>query len=368
MLPLNDFYLLCTFLSSLLMAILGVFLLTGSFSVFDRELKSYFVARRILAVAYIILAIPGFWEVCSGGFSDFTSVKPVFTVLIAFFQAPLFTFALIVLLQPLSLASGLFVRYIITGIWMAVLLLISWNYLPATFFQWVLYGTMVMYAGVVLKLTRLFRSLIKNKENLLTEFNAHSRNYCLYWIIRVFYIALGIGVLACCSVFFPKEWYTFFIVGYTLFYVYLALKYVEYVRFFHQEVQIVPLAEEKKEIEEKGQEGGKREFEEVIAKWVAEKRFIENDDFNELLTEVGTNRTYLSRYINLNMGCNYRTWINRLRLEEAGKILHECSDIPVMEVADRVGLSKSSFYRLVQAHYHCTPQEWCNSLRSTVAG
>lgn len=73
--------------------------------------------------------------------------------------------------------------------------------------------------------------------------------------------------------------------------------------------------------------------------WVKNKGFVEqNITIIVLSKQLGTNRTYLSNFINENYGANFNTWVNQLRIEEAKQFLKN-EELPLHEIAERVGFT-----------------------------
>jgi len=66
----------------------------------------------------------------------------------------------------------------------------------------------------------------------------------------------------------------------------------------------------------------------------------------KLSSVVGTNTTYLSNSINKYFGCNFKTLINRYRVEYCKKLLgSNPASIPIKEIAKKCGFSSvSAFY------------------------
>ena len=66
----------------------------------------------------------------------------------------------------------------------------------------------------------------------------------------------------------------------------------------------------------------------------------------KLSSVVGTNTTYLSNSINKDCGCNFKTLINKYRIEYCKKLLGNNSmSIPIKEIAKKCGFSSvSAFY------------------------
>lgn len=64
----------------------------------------------------------------------------------------------------------------------------------------------------------------------------------------------------------------------------------------------------------------------------------------QLAVDIGTNRFYLSQYINQKHGCNFSEWINRMRVEDAKAMIGENPDITIEEVAITLGFSSGSYF------------------------
>lgn len=78
----------------------------------------------------------------------------------------------------------------------------------------------------------------------------------------------------------------------------------------------------------------------------------------QLAQELSTNRVYLSQYINSHYGCNFMTWLTRLRVAYAKQLLASTS-ISIDMVASRSGFSgKAQFINAFKAHEGCTPGVW----------
>ncbi len=77
----------------------------------------------------------------------------------------------------------------------------------------------------------------------------------------------------------------------------------------------------------------------------------------DLANHIGTNRTYLSRYINNYRGTPFINYINDLRCEEAQRILSDKDNsLTMLELSERSGFaSYSTFRRVFKQKYGCSP-------------
>ena len=75
--------------------------------------------------------------------------------------------------------------------------------------------------------------------------------------------------------------------------------------------------------------------------------------------QLGTNRTYLSEYINSQYGCNFNTWLTRLRIDEAKRLLLSSPTLPLETVAQQTGFAtKSHFMSAFKTVEGITPGQW----------
>lgn len=101
-------------------------------------------------------------------------------------------------------------------------------------------------------------------------------------------------------------------------------------------------------------------FGEQVKRWLSEKRFLAPQlTIDDLAAEMGTNKLYMSRYINRKHGDNFSTWITKLRLEEAKSYMRENPNVKQEEVAFHSGFSSSSYFSRVFSRFESmTPAAW----------
>lgn len=86
-----------------------------------------------------------------------------------------------------------------------------------------------------------------------------------------------------------------------------------------------------------------------LEQWIVDKGFRNSDiTIQDLATLVGTNRTYLSKYINSRYQTTFRNWIALLRIDDAKEILLS-SDSSILEISELLGFSSpTTFSRTFQ--------------------
>ncbi len=78
-------------------------------------------------------------------------------------------------------------------------------------------------------------------------------------------------------------------------------------------------------------------------------------NINDLAQELGTNRTYVSNYLNQQLQTTFYEYVNRWRIEQTMELL-ETTDLSLDDIAQKSGFnSQSSFRRYFIAHVGMTP-------------
>ena len=121
------------------------------------------------------------------------------------------------------------------------------------------------------------------------------------------------------------------------------------------DVEIVPIMEETEEEVSTLAAEVQRLFDE-------EKLFLNPKlKLSDVAREVGTNRTYLSRYFNQENGHTFYDFVNNYRIKYAEELLKSTS-ANLQEIADRSGFnSLSTFRRVFAATHGCSPTEYRNT-------
>lgn len=79
----------------------------------------------------------------------------------------------------------------------------------------------------------------------------------------------------------------------------------------------------------------------------------------DLIQVLPMNRTYLSEFINTTYGCTFYQFVTRYRIEEAKRLMRECPELKLADVAARSGFSSpSAFTKIFTKETGHTPSEW----------
>lgn len=106
----------------------------------------------------------------------------------------------------------------------------------------------------------------------------------------------------------------------------------------------------------------------LLEQWMKqEKPYLRSDfqlkDIREVLP---MNRTYLSEFINATYGCTFYQFVNRYRVEEAKRLMRECPDMKMVDVATCCGFSSQAvFSQTFSKETGMSPREWCKKVCNT---
>lgn len=146
-----------------------------------------------------------------------------------------------------------------------------------------------------------------------------------------------------------------------------ALSYIGFVRNFTIDTLNHDVEEEVEEsCETMGEELAEQNAMEQIGKKIEhlmmeEHYFLKNDlKIGDIVKAAGSNRTYVSNYINTAYNCSFSDFMNRLRVEYAeGLLLTMPKGSKLSQIADASGFAnEQSFYRNFKKFTGMTPAEW----------
>jgi AraC-like DNA-binding protein len=112
----------------------------------------------------------------------------------------------------------------------------------------------------------------------------------------------------------------------------------------------------------------KRNFETSLNELFVEKEIYKNQclTINDVASELGTNRTYISSYINQSLQTTFIDFVNQFRVAHATELLLT-TDHTLPNICELSGFrSLSTFHRVFLKFNHCTPQQYRNQQRKAL--
>lgn len=100
----------------------------------------------------------------------------------------------------------------------------------------------------------------------------------------------------------------------------------------------------------------------ILQRILFDKKYKDKDySAKKLAEDLGTNTRYISAVVNVKFHCNYTSFVNKYRVEEAMSILADrrYAELTVEEVSDMVGFAnRQSFYASFYRILGITPRDY----------
>jgi AraC-like DNA-binding protein len=340
-------------------------MLLGLHIVPGKELDNLRFSRNYLAISYFVLGISGFVSFLSQEETENESLMVSCTLIIASYQALLFTYTILALIQPLYIKrKQIFIQLgIITFV--AILLLLALFFTSHFIYNLVFYIVVVVYLSQLSFYTYLFRLKYNMCLRSLEEYYDEDEHIRLRWVNFSFYGALIIGMLALTSLFLNLYFYILFSILYTAYYAYMVSRFYNYQIDFQFAIPVINQNEKtRQEISDSCNTQYETEeiekFSFILGKWVEEKKFIQKDiSVDEIAESLEVNHSFLQYYFRTYMQTDFRTWRSELRIREAQSILIENPDISLEKVRELVGFNhRANFHQQFQKITGLTPSQY----------
>lgn len=96
-----------------------------------------------------------------------------------------------------------------------------------------------------------------------------------------------------------------------------------------------------------------------INEWIESRGYLEPMiNIESLALEFGTNRAYLSSYINKRYGVNFRNWIAAQRVEYSKQLLVDQQHLSIAQIAEMICYTQSSYSTIFKKHYGVSVSQW----------
>lgn len=222
----------------------------------------------------------------------------------------------------------------------------------------------ILFVQYVLFLRR-FYILYNEKRRKLENYFAEDMQQFMSWIKKSIILIILTNVLSFTTLLGGIIYNYLFQVYVISANFYIAISFINYAGMYGKLNSAEVTDKERRETDTKEQkiswtDNYEQLFGEQVKRWISEKRFLAPQlTIDDLAAEMGTNKLYMSRYINRKHGTNFSTWITKLRLEEAKSYMRENPNVKQEEVAIYSGFSSSSYFSRVFSRFESkTPAAW----------
>lgn len=110
------------------------------------------------------------------------------------------------------------------------------------------------------------------------------------------------------------------------------------------------------------------EYRASFEEWMEKEKPYTNKDFRlqDLMQVLPLNRTYLSRFIKSEYGCNFYQLVTNYRVEEAKRLIKEKPELKMWEIAELSGFASAIvFNRTFKRETDQTPTEWMEVINNS---
>lgn len=98
---------------------------------------------------------------------------------------------------------------------------------------------------------------------------------------------------------------------------------------------------------------------EKVDAWIEDKGYtVPALTIQQLAQELGTNRTYLSDYVNSKYSLTFRNWVAQLRIDYAKRLLAGDSALSIHTIAEMTGYSYNNFITVFTKMSRISPSQW----------
>ncbi len=323
----------------------------------EAPLEVYRKSCRVFACAYLLLGIMGLTEFFSCPADGERNYVTIYNIgIVSLVQAWLNTYAYLLLQEPSRRNLRRFRRYASIGLPLIILAGGAMTFFPGAYpFASVAIG--VAYAAQIYwTIGVCFREYRANARAMENYYDGTLR---YSWMNGALVMTLGLALVNLAG-FYIDELSLPLRVATTLFYIWFAIRLLDYVHVF------IRVGEAHKE--DNGAQAGRLpaangstdKLAALVALWCDEKRFCRDSlTIKTVAQEIGTNHTYLSAYLNRQLGCSFQQWLNTLRIEEAKALFKKHPDRTITQIGRMVGITQPyNFSRWFKQITGRSPLQW----------
>lgn len=346
---------------------LGIVLLFGKVPL-TAEYLPYRKAKRCLATTYFIMGFNLVVYLAISSSADWKALNPYIkcTDFIFFYLEAIFFFStFFYLLDEKYMSWRNFRKGWAIFLLSVVLMITSTIGVFGKVDAWVSwFPFFILFVQYVLFLRR-FYILYNEKRRKLENYFAEDMQQFMSWIKKSIILVILTNVLSFTTLLGGIIYNYLFQVYVISANFYIAISFINYAAMYGKLNSAEVTDRERMETDTKEQKISQTDnyeqlFGEQVKRWLSEKRFLAPQlTIDDLAAEMGTNKLYMSRYINRKHGDNFSTWITKLRLEEAKSYMRENPNVKQEEVAFHSGFSSSSYFSRVFSRFESkTPAAW----------
>lgn len=240
-----------------------------------------------------------------------------------------------------------------------ILIWLSITFLPKSISMWVLIVAALIFFVYVANISWIFFKTYRSAVRKIQNYHSEEVDSFIRWISKSVFFAIVMGLICSVMAFAPKWLITLYLACSIPFFYYIFICFLDYL-IYYETVDDAIIDESETTNEPTDKLWAYQHLEEQLQEWIYAKNYLQPKiNMGELAKQIGSNRSYLSNYINSQYSCTYYEWIAQLRLREAKKLLIDEPNITTAQIAERVGFSSNShFTTLFTEKEGISPAKW----------
>jgi AraC-like DNA-binding protein len=220
----------------------------------------------------------------------------------------------------------------------------------------------------IIKFNRAYRYARQEMVN----YSSRRLHHFAIWISRSNLLLVILGLLALPMAFTPLLVNMIFVLVACIVFIYVFFSYQNYLYYFGDIEKAIMVTEIHQPLQKVDKDARPEsqlltdESRQRFQQWLAQKKYLQQDlSIEHLATVLGTNRSYLSLFINRKYHHSFSDWVNRLRIHDAKLLLVNKPNAPMEEIAISVGFSSGSYFtKIFNKIEGVTPTRWREMIKS----
>ena len=259
-------------------------------------------------------------------------------------------------------------RLILWGVFMAVMAL-NILFVPAPAQKYVVIAAALYYAYEVYAILRRYYRVYFNMKRDMDNYYSENVSNFTSWML---FSSHGLGIIGFSGIglaFAPTSGLLVYMAAGIIFFTYMSYSLYRYTLSVGHIKEIVMPAETGADNKEQAKEQHPPIDEEsnpvfaVLGKkvdaWIETRGYtVPALTIQQLAMELGTNRTYLSDYVNSKYSLSFRSWIAQLRIDYSKRLLAGDSDLSINTIAEMTGYSYNNFITVFTKMNRTSPTQW----------
>lgn len=340
----------------------------------DELYRPYRQSKRMLTAALASMAINLImWRILTtGDWSKFNYGIAILDVVLFYFEELMLCYSFCHILNNSFLTRRRITKDVTQIVIATVLVLLplipGLQHLTQYFF---IVALIVMVVNIS-ELAFLFRKQYKLNGEMLDKYFSNDMHYFVRWTSRSITLLIISWVFALVTLFTNVYVNLVFQAYMITLNFYIAINFANFCTKYGDIARAyLPAGEDPEDIIVKPKETDSQTIEvhtleQRINTWMEAKEYVGSQfTIDELATKLGTNKGYLSFFINEHFGTNFSVWVSSLRINEAKQLMTANPERKMEDIAYTVGFSSPSYFSKVFAsHEGMSPTVWRREVMS----